>query len=164
MPFTKFRKEYKRIPWKTGRLICFWGTSFPRGSLMRIPMETYSACDFPGGLDLCPPPPLGPPMLSASRWIYTFHMFINSEMVAGVIPWAGRTKKRTKKSNPWRLVLVLESSQSAHNLSRDLNWIRAVKKDWYPCLYGSWCYFCHVTGSYISRSCNHKTYICVTLQ
>ena len=23
---------------------------------MRIPMETYSACDFPGGLDLCPYP------------------------------------------------------------------------------------------------------------
>ena len=23
---------------------------------MRIPTETYSACDFPGGLDLCPHP------------------------------------------------------------------------------------------------------------
>ena len=30
---------------------------------MRIPMETYITCDFPGGPDPMSPPPLDPPIL-----------------------------------------------------------------------------------------------------
>ena len=124
MPFTKFRKEYKRIPWKTGKLICFWGTSFPRVSLMRIPMETYSACDFPRVWTSAPHPLWAHPccLRVAESTHFTCILVVRWSQVSfhGL---AGQ-----KKSSPWRLVLVLESSQTAHN--QMIQMTGALREQW----------------------------------